>query len=93
MLFHFDDTPVLFGGPLTDGYIFEFIHFHWALQDGLGTEHQLSGVKYDLEMHLGHRNSKYPNLGEAGMHQNGILVLAFLFQVRGTLLFRKTDRR
>lgn len=80
-LFHFESTPVLYGGPLTEGYVFEFIHFHWALEDGDGSEHQLDGAKYDLEMHLGHRNAKYRDMGEAGQNQDGIVVLAFLFQV------------
>ena len=72
-------TPVLYGGPLTEGYIFEFIHFHWAQNDGDGSENYLNGQNYELEMHLGHRNSKYRDLAEAGMNQDGIVVLAFLF--------------
>lgn len=66
---------------MSEGYVFEFIHFHWGLSDGQGSEHRLNGMQYDLEMHLGHRNSKYPNMAEAGMNQDGIVVLAFLFQV------------
>lgn len=72
---------MLFGGPLENGYVFEFIHFHWALQDGEGTEHHFDGLQYELEMHLGHRNNKYRDMAEAGMNHDGILVLAFLFQV------------
>lgn len=73
---------MLYGGPLTEAYIFEFIHFHWGIQDRDGSENHMDGITYDMEMHLGHRNSKYRNLGEAGMHQDGIVVLAFLFSVR-----------
>lgn len=79
--FHFAQTPVLFGGPLNTSYVFEFIHFHWGLADGNGSEHRLDGQSYDLEMHLGHRNAKYRDMGEAAMNQDGIVVLAFLFQV------------
>lgn len=74
-------TPVLYGGPLNEGYVFEFIHFHWGLNDNEGTEHHLDGRPYNLEMHLGHRNSKYRDMAEAAQNQDGIVVLAFLYQV------------
>ena len=80
-LFHFESTPVLYGGPLSEGYVFEFIHFHWALNDGQGSEHFLSGQSFDLEMHIGHRNAKYRDMGEAAQYEDGVVVLAFFSRV------------
>lgn len=81
-LFHFESTPILFGGPFSEGYVFEFIHFHWDQVDNDGSEHQLSGNKYELEMHVGHRNAKYRDMTEAAQYEDGIAVLAILYQVR-----------
>lgn len=72
---------MLFGGPLDEGYIFEFIHFHWGRNDSDGAEHQLNGQKFALEMHAGHRNAKYRDLAEAAQFDDGIVVLGFMFQV------------
>lgn len=81
-LFHFEQTPVLYGGPLAEGYVFEFIHFHWGGNDSEGSEHHLNGRKYEVEMHAGHRNAKYRDLREAAQFNDGIAVLGFLFQVK-----------
>lgn len=56
-------------------YILEQMHFHWS------AEHTVDGVRDPLELHLVHYNNQYANFSEATQHENGIVVVAVLFEV------------
>lgn len=77
-----EQRPLLFGGPFKSPYIFELLHFHWGPLKESGTEHFLNSKSYHMEMHVTHRHPNYPDMTEAAKYKNGIVVLAFLFEVR-----------
>ncbi|EDV43343.1 uncharacterized protein Dana_GF16571 [Drosophila ananassae] len=73
--------PYITGGLMLDCYEAEGVHFHWGSPTSKGSEHVLNGRRYDVEMHIVHRNNKYLTLDEAQLHSDGIAVLAVLFRV------------
>ncbi|XP_055390151.1 carbonic anhydrase 2 [Condylostylus longicornis] len=77
--------PYIMGGILNNNekYIFEQLHFHWADHDESGCEHTLEGIKYSMEAHVVHYNSKYDNFDIAKNKNDGLLVVAFFIQACG----------
>ncbi|EDX13910.1 carbonic anhydrase 15 [Drosophila simulans] len=73
--------PYVTGGLLRDCYDAEAVHFHWGSPESKGSEHLLNGRRFDLEMHIVHRNTKYLNFEEAVKYSDGVTVLAVLFKV------------
>ncbi|XP_016944338.3 carbonic anhydrase 15 [Drosophila suzukii] len=73
--------PYVTGGLLQDCYEAEAVHFHWGSPESKGSEHVLNGRRFDLEMHIVHRNTKYLTLEEAVNNSDGVSVLAVLFKV------------
>ncbi|XP_030370783.1 carbonic anhydrase 15 [Scaptodrosophila lebanonensis] len=71
----FGERPYVTGGLLRDFYEAHSVHFHW------GSEHLLNGRRYDLEMHIVHRNTRYLSDEEARNRTDGMAVLAVLFKV------------
>lgn len=67
--------PVISGGGLDSNYQLEQMHFHWD------AEHTIDGHRDPLEIHLVHYNKKYNNFSIATKHENGIAVVAVLFEV------------
>uniref|UniRef100_T1GZ69 Alpha-carbonic anhydrase domain-containing protein n=1 Tax=Megaselia scalaris TaxID=36166 RepID=T1GZ69_MEGSC len=79
-----NQQPFITGGPLGHNrYIFEQIHFHWSETDESGCEHTLEGIKYSMEAHAVHYNSKYKNFNEAKNKSDGLAVVAFFIQACG----------
>lgn len=78
--------PLLFGGPFKSPYIFEMIHFHWGPLKDSGSEHFINSKSYHMEMHVTHRHPRYRDMTEAAKYKNGIVVLAFLFEVGHLIL-------
>ncbi|XP_022213933.1 carbonic anhydrase 2 [Drosophila obscura] len=77
----FGERPSVTGGLLQDFYEARDVHFHWGSQQSKGSEHLLNGRRYDLEMHIVHRNTKYISDEEARNNTDGLAVLAVLFKV------------
>jgi len=77
--------PLLFGGNLPKGEIFEFdgLHWHWGADSQRGSEHRLDGVSFPVEMHLVHFNKKYGSLESAANKADGLAVAAFFIKVSG----------
>ncbi|XP_073818052.1 carbonic anhydrase 2-like isoform X2 [Musca autumnalis] len=75
------DKPYIRGGLLDDVYEVEQVHFHWGSPTSKGSEHVLNGHRYDIEMHIVHRNTKYPSVEIARQFEDGIAVVAVLFKV------------
>ncbi|XP_075148510.1 carbonic anhydrase 2-like [Haematobia irritans] len=75
------EKPHLRGGLLDDVYEVEQVHFHWGSPTRKGSEHILNGNRYDIEMHILHRNVKYPNVEVARRFEDGLAVVAVLFKV------------
>ncbi|ALC47580.1 CG5379 [Drosophila busckii] len=77
----FGERPYLTGGLLRDFYEAMAVHFHWGSALRKGSEHAINGRRYDLEMHIVHRNTKYASDEEARNQTDGFAVLAVLFKV------------
>ncbi|XP_013100062.2 carbonic anhydrase 2-like [Stomoxys calcitrans] len=75
------EKPYIRGGLLDDTYEVEQVHFHWGSPTRKGSEHIVNGNRYDVEMHIVHRNIKYPNVDVAQQFEDGFVVLAVLFKV------------
>ncbi|KAK9298115.1 hypothetical protein QLX08_008438 [Tetragonisca angustula] len=63
------------GANLPSTYILEQIHFHWP------AEHTIDNNRDALELHFVHYNEQYSNASMASQHENGIAVVATLFEV------------
>ena len=73
------------GGPLNVRYDFIEMHFHWGdvskLEEPRGSEHKINGRTYPLELHMVHKNLHDETIEDALTHENGLCVLAFLFEI------------
>ncbi|KAH8270426.1 hypothetical protein KR018_009958, partial [Drosophila ironensis] len=78
-------VPTVMGGPLAEkstlGYQFEQFHFHWGVNDTVGSEDLIDNQAFPAELHVVLRNLKYPNFISALGKDHGIAVMAFFFQV------------
>ncbi|XP_053989539.1 carbonic anhydrase 1-like [Hylaeus volcanicus] len=63
------------GGDLPSRYTLDQMHFHWP------AEHTVDETRDALELHFVHYDNKYGNASEAAKHENGIAVVATLFEL------------
>nr|AZF86135.1 carbonic anhydrase 4-like protein [Tridacna squamosa] len=70
------------GGGMRGTYIAQQYHFHWGSVDSRGSEHDINGVHYPMEMHIVHYNNIYANISEAMDKPEGLAVLGFFFEVK-----------
>ncbi|XP_055904784.1 carbonic anhydrase 1-like [Eupeodes corollae] len=73
-------TPFLTIGEFPDFFEVQALHFHWGSDGIQGSEHIINGQRYDIEMHIVHKNSKYSTVEEAREYPDGFVVLGVLFQ-------------
>ncbi|XP_030369685.1 carbonic anhydrase 2 [Scaptodrosophila lebanonensis] len=73
--------PYVRGGKLPGEFEVEGVHFHWGDKNNRGSEHVINDIRYTMEMHIVHRNKKYPDIGEALKHPDGAAVLGFMFNL------------
>ena len=74
----------LSGGPFPVGQEYELaeFRFHWGRDDSRGSEHNVNGKAFPLELHLIHWNSSlYPSLEEALGKPGGIAIVAIFIQI------------
>lgn len=64
-----------------DKFNFAQYHFHFGSISSQGSEHTINTVRYPMEMHMVHVNSKYSDVSEAITQPDGLVVLGFLFVV------------
>ncbi|XP_018328028.1 carbonic anhydrase 15-like isoform X2 [Agrilus planipennis] len=74
-------VPYITGGWLSKSYQFESLHFHWGERSDFGSEHTFTGKRYPMEMHMVHRNKNYRTMEEAMKHADGLMVLAFFYEL------------
>jgi len=75
------------GGLLPGQFEAQSMHFHWGSPNTAGSEHAIDFERYDVEIHIVHKNTKYSNLtvGEASEFPDGLAVLgAMLRASRGS---------
>jgi len=63
------------GAGLPAEYVLEQFHFHWGVDDTIGSEHHVNGKSYPLEIHLVHRKSQYSSVNDALADPEGVAVL------------------
>uniref|UniRef100_A0A034WPA1 Carbonic anhydrase n=1 Tax=Bactrocera dorsalis TaxID=27457 RepID=A0A034WPA1_BACDO len=74
--------PTITGGLLDGVYEAQSVHFHWGAPGGArGSEHTVNGYRYDVEIHIVHKNMKYGNAQEAMQHPDGLAVLAVMINI------------
>lgn len=73
--------PYITGGSLDGKYVFSQIHFHWGKSATEGSEHTIDNNQMPLEMHAIHFKASYLNQAEALRHSDGVICVAYLFQV------------
>ena len=78
-------VAMLGGGPLNVPYEFVEMHFHWGdasnPESNEGSEHKINGKSYPLELHMVHKNLHDETIDDALSHENGLCVLAFVFDI------------
>lgn len=63
----------LSGGPLTQDYVFEEMHFHWG-----GSEHMIDDIAFDMEIHFVFFKKILKTFKLAMKNPNGLAVVAML---------------
>jgi len=81
-----DKVPTMKGGGLPGKYKFSQVHFHWGSKEEQGSEHQVNGKAYPLEMHLVHFKETFGNLTAAAGAEvsDSLAVLGVFFEVSGS---------
>lgn len=72
--------PFITGGGLNGVYEVIQIHFHWGSPQVKGSEHALGGQKYDLEMHIVMKNTRFVTAEQARNDPFGLAVMGVLFK-------------
>ena len=83
-LIYEEEVPIISGGPITDTadfYRMSQFHFHWGETNAEGSEDKINNITFPAELHIVFRNNKYSNFTEAMSNSDGIMVLAFFFEV------------
>lgn len=75
------ESPYIVGGTLRGKYEAVNVHFHWGSPNSKGAEHVIDGVRYDVEMHIVHKNTRYNTVAEASMHSDGLAVLGIFLKI------------
>lgn len=75
-----DVIYTLSGGPLSDVYQFEEMHFHWEREpEGSGgSEHKIDGKSFDMEIHFVFFKKILKNFKSASHNSNGLAIIAVL---------------
>lgn len=55
-------------------------HLHWGSPTSKGSEHTIDGHRFDVEMHIVHKNRKYKSMEMASRAHDGLLVVGVLFK-------------
>ena len=73
------------GGGLSSRFRAAQMHFHWGSENSRGSEHQVNGRKYPMEIHIVHYNAeKYPNASIAMKKADGLAVLGILVELQAS---------
>ncbi|GAB0093460.1 Carbonic anhydrase [Sergentomyia squamirostris] len=62
-------------------YNFAQLHFHFGKSDESGSEHTVDNKPYALELHMVFFKAEYGTIDEASQHEDGLIVIATLFEV------------
>ncbi|CAC5369389.1 CA [Mytilus coruscus] len=68
-------------GWITGTYIVEQFHFHWGSVDTRGSEHEINGKHFAMEMHVVMHSDRFSSVSDAMNRTCGLAVLGFLVDV------------
>lgn len=69
-------------GGLSSVYSTAQFHFHWGAENSFGSEHQIDGQSFPLELHVVNYDSvNYASISQAMTEPGGLAVLGVLFRV------------
>uniref|UniRef100_A0A8D8ZPY4 carbonic anhydrase n=1 Tax=Cacopsylla melanoneura TaxID=428564 RepID=A0A8D8ZPY4_9HEMI len=77
----FADEPYITGGPLGFKYVFSQLHFHWGVNDSVGSEDLINNKSYPMELHMVFFNKDYDTSDQAQGYKDGLVVLAAFVEV------------
>ncbi|KAI5724001.1 hypothetical protein M8J76_014011 [Diaphorina citri] len=77
----FKEEPYIIGGPLGFKYVFSQLHFHWGVNDSVGSEDLINNRSYPMELHMVFYNKDYDSSDRAQGYKDGLVVLASFFEV------------
>ncbi|XP_034489033.1 carbonic anhydrase 2-like [Drosophila innubila] len=68
------------GGMLPGTFDVQSMHFHWGSPNSKGSEHAINFERYDVEIHIVHKNTRYSDMtvGEASEYADGLAVLGIM---------------
>ncbi|XP_052102835.1 carbonic anhydrase 1-like [Mytilus californianus] len=76
-----DHTIKVTGGGLPGTYIVDQFHFHWGSVDTRGSEHEINGKHFAMEMHVVMHSDRFSKFNDAWNSTRGLAVLGFLVDV------------
>jgi len=79
-------VPRVSGADLPGTFEVVNFHFHWGVNDTVGSEHTVDGKHRPLEMHIVCRNIRFATMEEALQEKDGIAVLSVMFEQRNLFL-------
>ncbi|XP_033149507.1 carbonic anhydrase 2 [Drosophila busckii] len=83
MYYNDNMEPHMSNGPLRSDavHVFEQFHFHWGINDSMGSEDTINNRAYPAELHVVIRSMEYTNFSQALGQDHGIAVFAFFFKI------------
>ncbi|KAH8332345.1 hypothetical protein KR074_001457, partial [Drosophila pseudoananassae] len=82
------ERPYINGGLLPGDFEVQSVHFHWGSRNSKGSEHAINYERYDVEMHIVHKNTKYANMSDATLNPDGLAVLGVMMRAVNRLSTR-----
>ncbi|CAD6215979.1 GSCOCG00004283001-RA-CDS [Cotesia congregata] len=73
--------PYVSGSSLEHKYLIHSFQFRWSSDVNSGSEHQISGKSYPIEMQSVHYNDEYDNYEDAENTEKGILIYSLFYEV------------
>lgn len=74
--------PTISGGPLNGVYEFAQLHYHWGDDDTHGSEDEVDGKSYPMELHLVFFKQEYLDSTAALDHPDGLCVLGTILTIQ-----------
>ncbi|XP_074099035.1 carbonic anhydrase 1-like [Cotesia typhae] len=86
LLFQWPDNPTklpyIHGGPLKGEFVRHSHEFRWGSDVTNGSEHQLNGKSYAMEMQAINYNREYGSYEEAEGSENGLMIYSVFYRLR-----------
>ncbi|XP_063417001.1 carbonic anhydrase 2-like [Mytilus trossulus] len=78
-----DDNCFITGGGLHGRHIVKQFHFHWGNADHRGSEHDVNGKQFPMEMHIVSYSSRFRQYKDALNSTGALAVISFLIDIGG----------